>query len=94
MSNPTHMMECSAERAQRVCKGRAIFASGSPQEDQVVGGSTVVSSQANNMYVFPGLALGAHLLQTGHVSDGMLMAAAEAVPGVIPPHEVRGCVCV
>lgn len=83
------MMECSAEDAARVCEGNAIFASGSPQEDQQFQGRKVPCSQANNMYIFPGLALGAHLLQTGQISDSMIMAAAEAVAQSISSDEVR-----
>jgi hypothetical protein len=37
--------------------------------------------------------MGAHLLDTHHVSDGMLMAAAEAVPEVITPDEVCALLC-
>lgn len=90
MSNPTHKMECTAEEAQAACDGRAIFASGSPQPDVITkDGTTIASSQSNNMYIFPGLALGAKLLDTSMVSDGMLMAGAEAVPEMLTAADLR-----
>ena len=54
MSNPTSQMECTAVEAQAAARGRAIFAGGSPQEDVMWEGTKLASSQANNVYVFPG----------------------------------------
>merc|ERR1739844_606201 len=77
LSNPTSRAECTAEQAQRCTGGRAIFASGSPFPDVNIDGTTIASSQCNNRYIFPGLALGAALGQTGIVTDGMITKSAE-----------------
>jgi malic enzyme len=46
-------------------------------------GQRYVASQANNMYIFPGVALGAFLGRTRIITEAMLMAAAEKLPELI-----------
>ena len=104
LSNPTSRSECSAEEAQTAAGGSAIFASGSPFPDVVIGGKTVASSQCNNRwvrssnqslqvptsrYIFPGLALGAALGQTGVVTNAMINQAAEALVELINEDDLR-----
>jgi len=79
LSNPTSRAECTAEEAQIATNGRAIFASGSPFDDVVFNGMTIASSQCNNRFIFPGLALGAALGQTQKVSNAMINKAAEGL---------------
>merc|ERR1712034_30284 len=83
LSNPTSRSECTAKQAQAATGGRAIFASGSPFADVEINGKMVASSQCNNRYIFPGLALGAALGQTGVVTNAMINRAAEALVELI-----------
>merc|ERR1719228_1997462 len=83
LSNPTSRSECTAVQAQAATGGTAIFASGSPFPDVQINGRTVASSQCNNRYIFPGLALGAALGQTGVVTNAMINSAAEALVEMI-----------
>ena len=77
--------ECTAEAAQAATGGRAIFASGSPFDDVTMNGMTIASSQCNNRYIFPGLALGAALGQTGVVTNAMINKSAEVRKDIMTP---------
>merc|ERR1719320_20889 len=88
LSNPTSRSECTAEQAQAATGGRAIFASGSPFPDVEIDGGKIASSQCNNRYIFPGLALGAALGQTGVVTNAMINRAAEALVELIDTEDL------
>lgn len=79
LSNPTSRAEAHPADLLRWTGGRAIVATGSPFEGVTFGGRSVEVAQANNVYIFPGLGLGALVAEAGYVSDGMLLAAAEAL---------------
>jgi malate dehydrogenase (decarboxylating) len=89
LSNPTSRAECTAEAAQRCTNGRAIFASGSPFQDVVYDGKSIASSQCNNRYIFPGLALGAALGQTGVITNAMINRSAEALVELISEDDLE-----
>lgn len=79
LSNPTDHAECTAEQAYTWSKGRAIFASGSPFAPVIFDGTALTPGQANNAYIFPGLALGVILSQSEIVTDEMFLAAAKVL---------------
>jgi len=76
LSNPTSKAECTAGEVYRWSKGRAIFASGSPFDAVKFGNKTHVPGQGNNVYIFPGVGLGAIVSQTRRVTDEMFLAAS------------------
>ena len=79
LSNPSSKSECTFEEAIKHTKGRCLFASGSPFPSIEHNGRTLVPGQGNNMYVFPGIGLGAILSKTVNVTDSMIYASAEAL---------------
>lgn len=79
LSNPTSKAECTAEQAYRWSKGRAIFASGSPFDSVKFANKTHVPGQGNNVYIFPGVGLGAIVSRTRRVTDEMFLAASHSL---------------
>jgi malate dehydrogenase (oxaloacetate-decarboxylating)(NADP+) len=84
LSNPTANSECTAEEAYHWTGGRALFASGSPFMPVLLEGKQYVPGQANNAYVFPGIALGIIASRTRRVTDEMFAAAARVLAAEVP----------
>ncbi|KAG2537158.1 hypothetical protein PVAP13_9NG251700 [Panicum virgatum] len=90
MSNPTTKAECTPEDVFKHVGENAIFASGSPFSNVSLGnGKTGYANQANNMYLFPGIGLGALLSGARHISDDMLQAGAECLASYITDDEIQ-----
>lgn len=79
LSNPSNNSECNFEDAMTCTGGRALFASGSPFPDFEYKGRTYHPGQGNNMYVFPGIGLGAILSKAVNVTQEMIYASAESL---------------
>jgi malate dehydrogenase (oxaloacetate-decarboxylating)(NADP+) len=89
LSNPTSKAECTAEQAYRYTDGRTVFASGSPFPSVQLNGKRFESRQANNAYIFPGLGLGTVLCKAQRVSDGMFLAAADALANFVTEEDLE-----
>ena len=77
MSNPTAKAECSPAQAYAWSDGKAIVATGSPFPPyKHIDGKTLIPSQCNNMYVFPGLGLAASVAGVSEITDAMLYKVA------------------
>jgi malate dehydrogenase (oxaloacetate-decarboxylating) len=81
ISNPTSNIEAVPADIIPWSKGRALVATGLPWEPVDYAGVSYQFAQANNALVYPGLGLGTVVAGASHVTDGMLLAAAEAVAG-------------
>lgn len=89
LSNPTHKAECTAEQAYEWTENRCIFASGSPSDEvELPDGSRFRPSQCNNMYIFPGIGLGATVSGAKKITDRMLYIAAKALASFTSEEDV------
>ena len=70
LSNPTSKSECTLDDVTRATKGKALVAFGSPFPP---------ASQCNNMFIFPGVGLGALVSNATRITSKMFLAASRAL---------------
>ncbi len=83
LSNPTSKCEAHPRDVAAATGGRAYVATGSPFPAVAHEGRRIPVSQCNNVYVFPGVGLGAIATGAREVTDAMFAAAAETLAALV-----------
>ena len=93
LSNPLTKAECTFEQAVNWTEGTVIFASGSPFSNYTVktadASITYYPNQGNNVYVFPGIGLGAILAKASRITDDMIYTSAAALANSLNADEIH-----
>jgi malic enzyme len=79
LSNPTTKCEAVPSDVMAWTRGKAIVATGSPFEPVEFNDRLIPVPQCNNVYIFPGVGLGALTAKASVVTDGMFAAAADTL---------------
>lgn len=79
LSNPSRQIEARPEQVIEWTEGNVIIATGSPFKPIEYKGKFFPIAQCNNSYIFPGIGLGVLASKANLISDGMLMAASNAL---------------
>ena len=79
MSNPTASSEAHPEDVVTWTGGRALVVTGSPFAPVAYEGRRIRIGQGNNVFVFPGVGLGAMVAETREIPESVFVVAARAL---------------
>ena len=88
LSNPNSSCEATPADVIAWSDGRALVATGSPFEPVTHNGRRIVVGQGNNVFIFPGVGLGAIVAEAREVTDGMFAAAADQLAAEVSPRDL------
>ena len=88
-SNPTAIAEATPSDVLNWTEGRALVATGSPFDPVTYAGREFKVGQGNNVFIFPGLGLGALESHATRVTDAMVSAASGALADAVTADELE-----
>jgi malate dehydrogenase (oxaloacetate-decarboxylating) len=89
LSNPGACAEARPEDILAWTGGRALVAAGGPSREVAGPRGVRVIGQANNVFIFPGLGLGAIVARTREVTDEMFLVAAHQLADLVSDERLR-----
>jgi malate dehydrogenase (oxaloacetate-decarboxylating) len=83
LSNPTSKSECTLEEVVNATKGKCLVATGSPFPPVEYNSKQIISSQCNNMFIFPGIGLGSLVSKSTKITTRMFLKASKSLSELV-----------
>jgi malic enzyme len=88
LSNPSDRAEAIPADILAWTEGRALVASGSPFPEVATDAGMRCIGQANNVFVFPGIGLGAMVAEARELTDDAFVVAARTLAGLVTEERI------
>jgi len=89
LSNPKTQAEVTSVDCWKWTNGEAIYGSGTGMESLELNGKTYCPGQVNNVYIFPGMSMGAICCHAKTIPERLFMVAAEAVANSLDAQDLK-----